>query len=528
MDGEVLHGQIPPEMWCITREDLKELRRQIHAAVKEGRIKPIPVDPVTQRGDAFDPDDHTMGPNMYNVVENYIKPVTLAAGGMSWALMRHPAGIKCDIFITHSWAEGAYEFIDKVLASWPMGKRAAWCCILANPQNLDISALIQDPETSPFAKALQAASHVMVVPTRNGSIYRRIWCVYEAYLAMEWKKVIFTASAVTLRLQWILISLAVGSICAVLGYILAFGSRAYAMSIFVVALSFSTALVLLSQCFVRWSRATFCVNTSGIVASACLLGTSLVVVSSTLNLAFVVIAVLAVEFVVFFMLNEVDRLRGLCLRQEGARLEQGYAGVAYATSSCEQDKVRILSCLGDRTGTVDECVGVLINAGMSTPALRVAAARGVDVRGAGETRLGVAWLGVSLWCAVTYSAGGVSRTGAHVAVVVFAGVTLVAHISRWALAEKDERAFVETAILKIWLFSYPAGILCQIGLLSVKDLVSLCLLIGSVLAFAANVLGRRGVARIPCVGRVLAQALGPGCWWCRIRRLPPSGTRASS
>ena len=32
--------------------------------------------------------------------------MTLKAGGMSYALMKHPKGLSCDVFISHAWAEG--------------------------------------------------------------------------------------------------------------------------------------------------------------------------------------------------------------------------------------------------------------------------------------------------------------------------------------------------------------------------------------------------------------------------------------
>lgn len=35
--------------------------------------------------DPFDPKDYTFGPSMYTVTEQYIKPVTAAAGNVSWA-----------------------------------------------------------------------------------------------------------------------------------------------------------------------------------------------------------------------------------------------------------------------------------------------------------------------------------------------------------------------------------------------------------------------------------------------------------
>merc|ERR1712232_545419 len=89
---------------------------------------------------------------------------------------------------------------DKVLASrprdgWPAVSRNVWCCMLANPQNLDITSLISNPSTSPFAVALQQSRYMLVVPNVNVSIYTRLWCVYEAFLAHELDLVIITASA---------------------------------------------------------------------------------------------------------------------------------------------------------------------------------------------------------------------------------------------------------------------------------------------------------------------------------------------
>merc|ERR1712110_435510 len=52
-------------------------------------------------------------------------------------------------------------------------------------------------ETSPFAQAMEKAKHVLVVPNCSVSIYRRIWCVYEAYLAVTLNRDLSLASHVT-------------------------------------------------------------------------------------------------------------------------------------------------------------------------------------------------------------------------------------------------------------------------------------------------------------------------------------------
>jgi hypothetical protein len=56
------------------------------------------------------------------VNEQYITPITHFHGMMSWALMRNPAGLDCDMFISHAWLEGIFEFLRKVLHSWPRGQ----------------------------------------------------------------------------------------------------------------------------------------------------------------------------------------------------------------------------------------------------------------------------------------------------------------------------------------------------------------------------------------------------------------------
>eukprot|EP00929_Paragymnodinium_shiwhaense_P026558 TRINITY_DN15785_c0_g1_i5.p1 TRINITY_DN15785_c0_g1~~TRINITY_DN15785_c0_g1_i5.p1 ORF type:complete len:422 (-),score=49.58 TRINITY_DN15785_c0_g1_i5:397-1662(-) len=183
-----LHSSIAADRWCVTRADLKELRALVTRAIHDETIVPTLQDP-------FDPDNGQLGPSIYTVVQQFIVPVTAGAGGMSWALMKNPAGRRCDVFVTHAWTEGIFESIDKVLASMPFSSHNVWCCMLANPQNLDIGGLISDPKASPFALALSVAPMVLVIPNCKESIYRRLWCSYEAYLAYIQNKVILTGRA---------------------------------------------------------------------------------------------------------------------------------------------------------------------------------------------------------------------------------------------------------------------------------------------------------------------------------------------
>ena len=81
--------------------------------------------------------------------------------------------------------EGVFEFLSKLRCSWPWAARNAWCCMLANPQHLNIGSMLLSPKTSPFALALQASKTVLVVANRHKSIYCRLWCGYEAGVSLR-------------------------------------------------------------------------------------------------------------------------------------------------------------------------------------------------------------------------------------------------------------------------------------------------------------------------------------------------------
>ncbi|CAK9021072.1 Uncharacterized protein SCF082_LOCUS15178 [Durusdinium trenchii] len=187
-NGAHLHRTVAQNRWCVTLADLQQFKRLVFQAVRKGVIKP------TER-DQFLASDTRVGPSVYTVVDQFVKPMTRAAGNVSWALMKHPEGLLCDVFITHAWAEGIYEFVDKVTQSWPRGATAAYVCFLSYPQNLDISDLIQSPRESPFARALGSSRLVIAVPNHVCSIYSYIWCVYEAFLAFIWDKRIRAAKS---------------------------------------------------------------------------------------------------------------------------------------------------------------------------------------------------------------------------------------------------------------------------------------------------------------------------------------------
>ncbi|CAE7943138.1 unnamed protein product [Symbiodinium necroappetens] len=170
----------------VSLDDLLQFKRLVHHCVQDGCLRPTELD-------KFSASDMQTGPTAYTVNEQLIKPVTSAAGNVSWALLKHPTGLIGDLFITHAWAEGLFDFVDKVSHSWPPGAVGAYICFLSNPQNLDIGDLLQVPSQSPFANALRQSSSLLVIPNHSYSVYTRIWCVYEAFLGYSWDKPIRVA-----------------------------------------------------------------------------------------------------------------------------------------------------------------------------------------------------------------------------------------------------------------------------------------------------------------------------------------------
>lgn len=524
MDGEILHRLgtgVPPERWCITPRDLSFFRGELRKSVGAGVIRSSEVDRF---------DGKAGGPNMYTVVHQCIKPLTAQAGRMSWALLRHPDGLPCSIFITHCWAEGAYEFIEKVLASWPIGPgmRAAWCCIFANPQNLDIASLISEPKNSPFAIALRSATHMMVVPTASCSIYTRIWCVYEAFLASEDAKVIFLARS-PLGKGLVVQSILVAALACLLSIVFfeylpqhapQASARARRMQRrgfppYPVVFFAHVGLAIISPTVTRLNRrASALVNALGLVSATWFVLLCIKHKQQYFSIRRFFSDDMVARYIIlqcsswfFWPLSVLDRLRELEALHEATELRGGYAGSANATSSNEDDKRRILCEIGDRLEAVDESIQVLLDAYMSTPALRKAFSAGVNVCQAADLRMGYVFGACLVWVADTDHQ---ACTGLIEGVIIFV-IVAAAFISQ----ENDHRHFMVTAGLKLWSMWL---VICIIPVGMVNGGLELCvplrracfypfLVVGIIFSLA----GRRHLVRLPYVGPWLVQAFGPGC-----------------
>eukprot|EP00434_Breviolum_minutum_P033673 symbB.v1.2.029797.t1/scaffold3299.1/size59503/2 len=176
-----LHRRVPPERWCITRAEFDEFVEEVFFCWHANEIPENPQHPNPLHWNAHH------GPNLYDVNTHVVKPRTRAAGGMSYALMKHPNGLDCEVFVSHSWHGGIFHLKRGVNRGWPEmhQRRNLYCCLLANPQNLDLDEFLGgDLTETPFALALQKASHLLVVPNPSVGVYSRLWCVYEARWTM--------------------------------------------------------------------------------------------------------------------------------------------------------------------------------------------------------------------------------------------------------------------------------------------------------------------------------------------------------
>jgi len=528
-DGNEMHHRIGAERWCVTRHDLRMLRRQVAKAIAEGNIVPTELD-------QFDPADRTIGPNVYTFVDQFVKPVTSAAGGMSWALLQHPEGLVCDLFVTHAWQEGIFEFTDKVLNSWPSDSKHAYCCMLANPQCLDISDLIKQPSESPFAKALETAKYMLVIPNAKGSIYTRLWCAYEAYLSEMKGKIILTATAPVgqrlLRdLPCTFFLCVLGMVHAIVLFIVLDHDRFATM----VHAVYGLTCIVMAACVISPSMGvSWCLNKVCHVSTSLLLVSYFMILARTGNLAKEGGNSIAL-FVMSVTMN-LELLKKAELHRESAELRRSFKGtVKKATCTMDCDRERIMGEIGHRVDEVDATINVLIAAGLSTLNLRKAAEKGVHLHGAGEFGLAVT---VGVWGFWVNSA--VFELDRSPTTFAF-GIAVLAMSVAWAMLvisfQKDKQAFASILTVKLYVsFVVPYGISRSVVLdtlfaESIEELaiigLMLILLMGA-LSISLSVAGIGRVAHIPSIGPWLAKFLASRSCRCSNRHAHGSHQLAMS
>lgn len=499
LDGREQHALITKERWCVTKKDLMHFRRAVQKAIALGLIHPTERDP-------FDPTKDNVGPNVYTINDQFIKPISGLFGDTSLALLWHPRGLKCDLFITHAWVEGIFEAIDKVLASWPAGTNHAYCCMLSNPQNLDISDLISCPSDSPFAAALHSAHTMVALPNQNYSIYSRLWCVYEAVLAVENGMLIETATRSSRSRVWPLVIviavLFIGGAALGRPYH-SFGIPSSHASDLALALIGNVPLSL--SLALAGDLASLVCNCVGAVTGGFYWYCAEL---DHFSVCF------SLVFLSFYILSECDRARRAEVRTAVEQLSKGFSGsIRDAQCSSLADHDAIWSAIGDKVAAVDHSIDVLRCAGMSTPSLRDASLAGVRFENAGLMEF--AFLALK-YPSSMYFSWSLVQFGSWL--LVFLGVALALLEAAWTvlliLFQRDRRALHLKIAYRIFMLGLPCLILVR--LLVGSPLVplrspSMALLAGLMLcpccglASCLSMLGASRIARIfgPRFARVL-------------------------
>ena len=180
---------LPPWMWGVNKRQFESFIDDVRAAHAAGKIVGQPDESEPFYYDPKKFDDPNVGPNMHQVNEWMIKPMTRELQplpGVSYALGKNlrTGGLRCSLFFSHAWDEGVYELAAHALAAWPeemsADEHGAYICCLSNPQNLNISDVLTHPDGSPFARVLGAEprpAHMIMLANVNTAIHSRLWFV---------------------------------------------------------------------------------------------------------------------------------------------------------------------------------------------------------------------------------------------------------------------------------------------------------------------------------------------------------------
>ncbi|CAJ1448164.1 unnamed protein product [Effrenium voratum] len=531
-----LHESVPPNRWGVTYNDITFLKAEVKARIKRGSLGPVR------------PDEMKFGPSIYMVNDQYIKPITFEAGKMSWALMRNPTGLDSDLFISHAWEEGLFEFVEKVQSSWPRKARHAWCCMLANPQHLNIERMLETPQGSPFAVALESATYVLVVPNRQRSIYTRLWCGYEAYLAHNDNKIILIAhSSNRLSMTRVLcVMSACGALGMCLGGLIMKASPNHPklkmeMSFFNLFMGFAVLAGALSlMCRNHWVRLV--ANGLGVASSTCALTSANAIewpehfVSSIGEEGKLVFWS---GLVLFFILMEVDRVNSATIRCAGTELMRHYEGsITHAKCSLARDEDRIRSQINSHISEVDAAISVLTEAGMSTHALRQADAKGADIEDLAHSQIAVP---VTILGSMGVLSGLRLRTELaqhkNIEMCVINGLALAARLLimlQFCRSNVDDRCFMLKIISKLMLLVVLwLGVCVILGFASIVPNSAIgdyfqYVYDGSILLMAVfSLLGIQGTTDLPGGIFLLRLLLARGCLPSR-RRYAPAETESES
>ena len=126
---------------------------------------------------------------LYDATRYVIRPAT--SGRMcSYVELVAERGQRPKWFVSHWWGEFVFDFVaclqahakDRIPnARWDSGY---WVCAYANNQWSLGEAIADDPGKTSFHRALSLAQGTVAVLDKEGIIFSRIWCCYEAHVSL--------------------------------------------------------------------------------------------------------------------------------------------------------------------------------------------------------------------------------------------------------------------------------------------------------------------------------------------------------
>lgn len=252
----------------------------------------------------------------------------------------------------------------------------------------------------------------MIVSNSKGSVFRRIWCVYEVYLAHTRDKVIFTA----VPSIWPDAARTVPLLCALFpaGYLLLQFTRGifhgamarwhFWVYVMPAALAASPLINNYRVMYVLECVYMFCLGIAlGIALGDDCRNASYCETSHGETLERVECGLPSFKLLVYWffaacigLTAELDRLWSILSKAELRGLV-GQPSVLEAEASLPEDRERILKAIGKNTDTVDEVVQDVIEAHISSPGMRAARAAGVRSLGNGLRLYCLCIMGVWIW-----------------------------------------------------------------------------------------------------------------------------------
>lgn len=192
---------VPPNEWGMTLAQWAAFITGCRMCENEWRD----LENDTSRKDPEIVDKHV---NLYQMVNEYVKPWTSNLGNSIALLMNNATPLKSETMLSHAWAEDMIEAMVAVLSKASISgmhfKTVVWFCAFAQYQPGDQEGdcgpgVAAQLALDPFRAVIDSNPRfgMMVIHTSTAELYGRLWCVYEVNASEDSKVVCSGAMSMT-------------------------------------------------------------------------------------------------------------------------------------------------------------------------------------------------------------------------------------------------------------------------------------------------------------------------------------------